>query len=219
MKSFLSGIFFIWCALITVSSCTKGDSGTDNSIQDSVLSNGLEVAVVKRESKWAIVSWTNLQRLAPSESVKYKIYINGTLLKSGLTGTMDTIRDISFDTTYAGYIYAYTSTKLLDGNQFNLDRLQFEKERLVGLWNPTLPYRYAYKQRYFGADSSYFQDVSNFNLGISSGKWWWSTEDSVQMLITTGYFASPTPVPIRILDLTTDSLKIRWGTDTQTYYK
>lgn len=217
MKCLVSVAFCILCVLMAVSSCSKPNSRVADSIADSVLKNSFEVTVVKRESKWAVIRWNNVQ--SPSEKVKYKIYINGTLRKSDLTATSDTIKNISFDTTYAGYVYAYTATKQLAGVDFNLDRLQFEKEKLVGLWNATFDYGYDYRQRFFGADSAYFQDMTNLGFDISSGKWWWGNEDSVYMLITSGRAAYPSPAVIKILNLTTDSLKIKWGTDTRTYYK
>ncbi|MGZ3975678.1 MAG: hypothetical protein ACXVMI_15515 [Flavisolibacter sp.] len=219
MNKFRSAACFGLSLLIVLSSCSKSGARVNNTLQDTVTNNSFEVRVLRRESKWAVISWKNLQSLSPSETVKYKIYINGALRKLGLTATVDTITNISFDTTYPGYVYAYTSTRQLDGSDFNLDRLPFERELLAGLWNAKLPYGSAYKQRYFGADSSYFQDASNFNHGVSAGKWWWGPEDSVRMLITTGFFANPTPSALTVFRLTKDSLKIRWGTEIQTYYK
>lgn len=70
-----------------------------------------------------------------------------------------------------------------------------------------------YKAYYFGTDSTYKQDQTNFSAGIGLGTWSWDTATIIKMTPTSGI--QGTTVYLEITKLTQDSLVGRTPGTTQ----
>ena len=92
------------------------------------------------------------------------------------------------------------------------------KQHLVGWWN-SIGTLLDYKRRYFGADSSYIQDMTNLGFGTSTGKWWWGNGDTLYVFVATGPVNPSNAYTLIVQKLTADSLRFRWGPDSRGYYK
>ena len=91
---------------------------------------------------------------------------------------------------------------------------KFDKTLLIGWWNSTFNVP-SYKRYYFGADSTYIQDESNYGLTLRYAKWW-NRNDTI--FVNNYYTTSPVSYS-KIVMLTKDSLKFAVGTTTVACYK
>lgn len=95
--------------ILLVNSCKKpgNDPGPGNT------SGGLtpiSVSVEERIPDRAIISWTASVNTISTETVKYRVYLGGQVVHSGLFQTRDTLLNLVAASAYTGKVVAYTST-------------------------------------------------------------------------------------------------------------
>ena len=97
------------CIVLTIyCSCTKSPDSPVLPVQHLLTS--FEVTVVERVPDHAVITWSESSNLAGSDSIKYKIILNDSLIDSNLINRKYMLKDLSGDKEYNGKVLAYTAS-------------------------------------------------------------------------------------------------------------
>lgn len=172
-KNFIPVLYFFATTLFFCA-CQKTDSPDENNRIGAL--TPFSVSVLNRTPPMAIINWTDAVDLVNGNPVRYKIYLNNTLVDSNLTRTRDTLTGLSGDIQYSGKVLAYTAQGDTASATFILEKVQayiaynsssvFQVNDLYSgtrLWSKTWPSSSFYDgSPTIVGDTVYF---SNNNLG------------------------------------------------------
>ncbi len=97
------------CIVLTIyCSCTK--SPDSPVLPPQHLLTSFEVTVVERVPDHAVITWSESLNVATSDSIKYKIFLNDSLIDSNLLNRKDILKDLSGTKEYNGKVLAYTAS-------------------------------------------------------------------------------------------------------------
>jgi len=110
-----------------IAACTRTNSSAPvvPSLPSSIrpVLSPFEVTVLNRAPNSAGISWTASSNHTTSDTVKYKIVLNGITVDSNLLKLTDTLLHLIADSVYTGRVFAYTSPKDTISAPFTLDRV------------------------------------------------------------------------------------------------
>jgi outer membrane protein assembly factor BamB len=114
--------FIVVSAILFLYSCQKTESDSENTTNGSL--TPFSVTVLIRTAPMAIISWTDAVDLINGNPVRYKIFLNNTLIDSNLNRTRDTLTGLSGETIYYGRVLAYTAQGDTASAPFLLEKVQ-----------------------------------------------------------------------------------------------
>jgi outer membrane protein assembly factor BamB len=92
--------------ILSVASCSKDH----HSVQDLINSNdslpAFTVTIVERAATTAIITWTAAPSIYNADTVKYDIVLNGKKVRTNRLQNIDTLTNLSPDSSYTGRVYA-----------------------------------------------------------------------------------------------------------------
>ena len=107
--------------LTTYCSCTK--SPDSPVLPKQHLLTSFEVTVVERVPDHAVITWSESLNVATSDSIKYKIFLNDSLIDSNLINRKDILKELSGTKEYNGKVFAYTASGDTVSAQFFLEKV------------------------------------------------------------------------------------------------
>lgn len=111
-------LFFV---ILFIISCSKQNDLSSNSNNKSLAR--FTVTVVDRAPYTAIITWTEALNINNSDTVKYDIVLNGKQVRSGLIRTIDTLKNLSPDSSYKGQVLARSISGDTASATFELEKI------------------------------------------------------------------------------------------------
>jgi outer membrane protein assembly factor BamB len=114
-------------ALIFLILLTFSCSKDHNSVPDLINGNDsiptFPVTVVERAATTAIITWPAAPAIYNADTVKYDIVLNGKEIKANLITNIDTLTNLSSDSSYSGRVYARSLSGDTASATFTLEKI------------------------------------------------------------------------------------------------